>query len=121
MYLCRTSVNRDGRQWEMCGVIPAETVMESRLHRLGYVEARTASPGLFGPAGTVFRGHEFHWSSMNLDVSPQPVVEIRKPGLNAVQPEGFRLKNVWGTYVHAHFASNPDIPAHWAAFLSSLS
>ncbi len=121
MYLCRTLVNRDGCRREMCGVIPAETVMGPRLHRLGYVEARTVSPGLFGPAGTTFRGHEFHWSSTSLDVSRQPAVEINKPGLDTKQLEGFRLKNVWGTYVHAHFSSNPDIPANWVAFLSSPS
>jgi len=118
MYLCRTLVDRDGCRREMCGVIPAETMMESRLHRLGYVEARTLAPGLFGPAGTMFRGHEFHWSSTSLDVVHQPAVEINKPGLASTQLEGFRLKNVWASYVHAHFASNPDLPAHWASFLS---
>ncbi len=119
MYLCRTLVDRDGCRREMCGVIPAETMMESRLHRLGYVEARTTSSGLFGPAGTMYRGHEFHWSSIVVDGSAQQAVEIKKPGEFSRHPEGFRLKNVWGTYVHAHFASNPEIPANWSSFLLS--
>lgn len=120
MYLCRTLTDRDGCRREMCGVIPAATMMESRLHRLGYVEAETVSPGLFGPAGTGYRGHEFHWSSMVMDDVLPPSVEIRKPGELSAKPEGIHLKNVWASYVHTHFASNPDIPANWAAFLSSL-
>jgi len=49
----------------------------------------------------------------------QPAVEINKPGELSTHPEGIRCKNVWASYVHAHFASNPDIPANWASFLSS--
>jgi len=119
MYLCRFLTDRDGCRREMCGVIPAATIMESRLHRLGYVEVKTTSPGLFGPTGTAYRGHEFHWSSMTMDDAMQPAVEIKKPGDLSSHPEGFRWKNVWASYVHAHFASNPGIPANWAAFLSS--
>jgi len=105
----------------MGGVVPAATVMESRLHRLGYVEARTMAPGIFGPAATAYRGHEFHWSSINMDGSPLPAVEIHKPGELSTHAEGIRFKNVWGTYVHAHFASNPEIPANWASFLTRQS
>lgn len=119
MYLCRTLADRDGCRREMCGVIPAETVMGSRLHRLGYVEAKTAASGLFGPAGTSFKGHEFHWSSLAVDGEVETALTINKPGVSSVQPEGVHIKNVWASYVHAHFASNPDIPANWASFLSS--
>lgn len=121
MYLCQSLVDQQGRRRKMCGLIPKTTVMESRLQRLGYVEAKTTSPGLFGPAGTLYRGHEFHWSSMDEDGDGalKAAVEIKKPGDLSARPEGIRLQNVWGTYVHAHFASNPEIAANWVSFLSS--
>ncbi len=119
MYLCRQLTDREGRSWPMAGVVPAAAAMETRLHRLGYVEAKTAAAGLMGPAGTIYRGHEFHWSSMTGLEKQPPALFIRKPGGNvdSWQPEGYRRGNVWGTYVHAHFASRPEMGASWAAFL----
>ncbi|MBW1645245.1 MAG: cobyrinate a,c-diamide synthase [Deltaproteobacteria bacterium] len=118
MYLCRQLVDRDGRRWPMCGIVPATAAMESRLHRLGYVEVRTAAAGLCGPAGTLYRGHEFHWSSMTGLDGCSPAVFRRRPRGGDWQPEGYHRDRVWGTYVHAHFASNPALAAHWAAFLA---
>ena len=33
---------------------------------LGYREVTTLAETLFGPAGTTLRGHEFHWSDMEM-------------------------------------------------------
>lgn len=46
--------------YEMCGVFSGELRKQDRLVRFGYIEAETKTAGLFGPAGTVLRGHEFH-------------------------------------------------------------
>jgi len=43
----------------MCGIVPAEIRMGTKLHSLGYREIKTSIPTFFGPAGTILRGHEF--------------------------------------------------------------
>ncbi|SFG74203.1 nicotinate-nucleotide--dimethylbenzimidazole phosphoribosyltransferase [Oribacterium sp. WCC10] len=48
------------KQFEMCGVFSGEATKKQRLVRFGYISAETKLPGLFGEAGTVLKGHEFH-------------------------------------------------------------
>ena len=48
----------------MCGVLPHDSVNAGKLVRFGYVTLTAQRDGLLGPAGTVLRGHEFHyWDS----------------------------------------------------------
>lgn len=49
----------DGRQ--MCGVLPHDSTNTGKLVRFGYITLTAKRDGLFGPAGTVFHGHEFHY------------------------------------------------------------
>ena len=52
----------DGRA--MCGVLDHESQNAGKLTRFGYVTLTAKKDGLLGPAGTVLRGHEFHyWDS----------------------------------------------------------
>lgn len=115
MYLCERLTDTDGNMHEMCGVLPAETQMENRLHRLGYVEATTLQDGLFGAAGTKLRGHEFHWSSSRVTGEAKPVFEVRFTRGNKTGKIGLCRKNVWGSYAHLHFASNPEACRSWLA------
>ncbi|ETP73708.1 cobyrinic acid a,c-diamide synthase [Lachnospiraceae bacterium JC7] len=55
-----SSMKPDEAGYEMCGVFSGELRKKDRLVRFGYVEAETKTAGLFGPAGMVLRGHEFH-------------------------------------------------------------
>ena len=50
----------------MCGVLPGDSAMQTQLRALGYREVTTLAETLFGPAGTTLRGHEFHWSDMEM-------------------------------------------------------
>ena len=48
----------------MCGVLDHESFDTGRLVRFGYVTLTAKKDGLLDPAGTVLRGHEFHyWES----------------------------------------------------------
>jgi cobyrinic acid a,c-diamide synthase len=94
----------------MAGVVPATGRMSERL-TLGYRTATTAGPSPLGPAGTTFRGHEFHYSRTD-------------PGGDALWlasrfgegPEGFATPRLLATYVHHHPGGDP---AAVAAFLAS--
>jgi cobyrinic acid a,c-diamide synthase len=102
----------------MCGALPGRTRMESKLRRLGYVEAVTLVDGMFGPAGTRLRGHEFHWSALEPGTEEaEPVFGVRFARDGRRERVGLRRANVWASYAHLHFASHPAVAARWAEML----
>ncbi|MBN2233097.1 MAG: cobyrinate a,c-diamide synthase [Deltaproteobacteria bacterium] len=119
MYLCRALIDRDGRRHPMAAILPAETVMENRLHRLGYREATLLADGLFGPVGTVVRGHEFHWSSIAGDTGSTAFYDLRRADGSPAGCAGMRIKNVWASYLHVHFASAPGAARAFARALTT--
>ncbi|WP_067052036.1 cobyrinate a,c-diamide synthase [Methanofollis ethanolicus] len=63
IYLCeRLSSDAD---YPMAGVLPADARMNTRFQALGYVEAECTGTSPLLPAGLTFRGHEFHYSSVD--------------------------------------------------------
>lgn len=45
---------------DMTGILPGECHDTGHLVRFGYLLMKTVKDGLYGPAGTVLRGHSFH-------------------------------------------------------------
>ncbi len=88
----------------MCGALPVRTRMTGKLRALGYREVVTTVDTPLGPAGTSFRGHEFHYSEL---ASTELLPVYRTHGRNGDGVEGWARGRVLGSYVHAHFASNP--------------
>jgi cobyrinic acid a,c-diamide synthase len=91
----------------MCGVLPLRTKMGPALRSFGYRDVVTTAPTLLGPAGTAWRGHEFHYSDLDGQPGVAPVFQTR--GWAGEGVEGWARGNVLGTYVHAHFGSNPAL------------
>ncbi|MEE4240404.1 MAG: cobyrinate a,c-diamide synthase [Desulfopila sp.] len=102
MYLTEGITDLEGCFHPMAAVFPCRTVMQKKRAALGYREITTQSSSFFGPAGTVLRGHEFHYSTV--DAMPSSVERL----YSAVNTpaEGYRYNNVIGGYMHLHFASN---------------
>ena len=120
MYLSRELVDLDGRSWPMCGILELATTMGRRRFRLGYVEAESRSETIFGPAGTRWRGHQFHWSEPDRKPDPdQAPLACRRPREDSRRPAGYRKNRVLATYIHAHFGNNPEIANHWRNFLTA--
>ena len=112
MLLCDAIRTLDGARHAMAGVLPGEAVMHDRLRALGYVEVETQRDGLLGPAGTRFRGHEFRYSLLDGVPEAAPrAYEVQKRRNGERYPEGYVRGGVLGSYVHAHWASNPAVPA----------
>ena len=88
----------------MAGLLPVRTVMRDRLVSLGYREVTTVVDTILGPAGTVFRGHEFHHSE--LDGAPPLAPAYTMTGWRGAGVEGWTRGRALGSYVHAHFGSN---------------
>ncbi len=87
----------------LCGVIAAHGRMTNRL-TLGYRTAtfQTATP--IGPAGTVVRGHEFHYSSV------EPAGEaLSLEGRRGASRGGWASPTLLASYLHLHLAGAPHL------------
>ncbi len=112
MVLFEAIVTPEGR-YQMAGVLPGEAVMHERLRSLGYAEIETVADSDLGPAGTVFRGHQFRYSEpAGLPDSLERIYQVRDRRGSGTS-EGFRRGRALGSYVHAHWGSNPDLPGRF--------
>ncbi|MFA7535966.1 MAG: cobyrinate a,c-diamide synthase [Desulfuromonadales bacterium] len=101
---------------EFVGIFPAAARMLSRRRALGYREVTLAVDCPLGPAGTVLRGHEFHYSAMEVPASVPRVYRLSRRGGEDLGVEGYLLHNVLGSYIHLHFGSHPQVAAHFVEF-----
>lgn len=104
LWLCRTL---DGKS--MAGVIPADGAMTGRL-TLGYREATAEIPSPVGPPGTVVRGHEFHYST----VEPAGDALTFRSRFGE-RPDGFATPTLLATYLHHHPGGDPSAVARFVA------
>jgi cobyrinic acid a,c-diamide synthase len=111
MYLCKSLEDQNGRIFEMAGVFGFQTIMAQRLCALGYRRIRFQENTPLGPADTVVRGHEFHYSFIRdpeADQTGRDVYETAdRAGKNRTAP-GWMANQCLGSYVHLHFRSRPQ-------------
>jgi cobyrinic acid a,c-diamide synthase len=108
MYLARELTDKAGKTWPMAGVFDGSCVMQSRFAALGYREVRTTAATLLGPAGTVVRGHEFHYSRTEGEAAGVSVYRVTdRRGPNA-KSRGWLVNRTLGSYVHLHFGACPQ-------------
>ncbi len=110
MYLSRSIKTRDGQVYPMLDLLPFEVTMHERLQALGYAEVEMQEDSFLGAAGMRFRGHQFRYSSVNETSGVSCLYRVRKRRGGAIEAEGYARDNVLASYVHAHWASNPEIP-----------
>jgi cobyrinic acid a,c-diamide synthase len=101
---------------DFVGIFPVTTRMLARRKALGYREVVFTADSILGPAGTVARGHEFHYSEMG--EMPSRIKRTYRVSKNDVDlgSEGYRSKNCLASYLHLHFGSCPGMAA---AFVES--
>ena len=112
MYLSR-SIAWSGRQSDMVGVIPADTVMHARPQGRGYVRLRETSNAPWpsdAPPGE-FAAHEFHYSSLeNMAESLTFAYEVlRGTGIDG-RHDGIVINNLLACYSHMRDTRQH----HWA-------
>ncbi len=116
MYLGRMLTCLDGTRYPMAGVLPIETAMLEKLKVLGYAEVAWAGGSLWGAAGQVARGHEFHYSEITAEPRPadgwQPAYTVRRRRAEPASG-GFFRDRVLAGYVHLHWASRPEAIDHF--------
>ena len=98
----------------MAGAVRARSSMTPRL-TLGYRTATTTMDTPIGPAGTMLRGHEFHYS-----VTDPPGDAFELSGRHGSGVGGFGQRHLIASYVHAHLGARPDLAEAFVSACSTL-
>lgn len=100
MVLGRALTDADGTTHVMAGLLPVETSFAKRALQLGYREATVVSPCVLGPAGTVFRGHEFHYATMIAEDTDGRLFTL-VDAFGDIQPSaGHICGSIAGSFIH---------------------
>ncbi len=109
MYLSREIIAFDGRSHPMVGLVPAVCRMQSRLQTVGYIEATALGDNILCRAGDALRGHEFHFSRMELTGPADDfdwAFQFKKMRTGNVYFGGYAAGSLLASYLHMHFAGN---------------
>ena len=108
MYLTEGITDEKESFFRLLSLLPGRTRLGKKVRALGYCEAAFARDTVLGPAGETARGHVFHWAALeDVPGEAEKVLTVTKG--NETIREGFSYKNVLGSWVHLHFASNPSM------------
>ena len=115
MVLCDALMLDDGPR-PMAGLLPPRPRFFRRPQGLGYVTARVTAKNPFHPLGSVWRGHEFHYSRCEWPEGPLPACSLElSPGTGmyekgGIHYDGLLSRRTFACWTHL-FA--PAVP-HWA-------
>lgn len=101
MALGEALTDADGVTHRMLGLLSHATSFARRKMNLGYRQARLAADGPLGPAGSLLRGHEFHYASVTDPGTDAPFAELADGLGTPIGPAGGRRGTVSGTFFHA--------------------
>jgi cobyrinic acid a,c-diamide synthase len=91
----------DGVGHRMTGLLRHATSFAAPKLHLGYREARLLADSPLGKAGTLLRGHEFHYAALVIPGNDEPLLELNDGEGKRLGPAGGRRGHVTGTFFHA--------------------
>jgi len=112
MFLTRAIADREGREHEMVGVIPARVQMRSTLQAIGYRSVRAVRDSPLMAQGDLLRGHEYHQSAVTFAVADPPHA-YELVGLRGVRYDGYATQTLSAGYAHLYFGSRPLVAQRW--------
>ena len=107
MVLGQSLEDAAGRHHQMTGLLGHATSFARRKLHLGYRTARLLSDGTLGAKGTLVRGHEFHYASLQSAGEDEPFAELADGEGRELGVAGGRRGRVTGTFFHAIAAAKP--------------
>lgn len=115
MYLCHQLVDLQESTWSMVGVIPSTVTMQAKL-TLGYRQAIALQDSPIAMVRQHAVGHEFHRSQL-LAVSDSPLWQLKGVHQSStIQTEGWKIGQVYASYLHLHWGCNPSIPKRFVEY-----
>lgn len=100
MVLGHGLTDAEGHRHAMAGLLTLETSFARRRLHLGYRRARLATDTPLGPAGTAYRGHEFHFATVVSGPATTPLFTTRDAADQDRGPAGECRGSVSGSFVH---------------------
>ncbi|WP_436347941.1 cobyrinic acid a,c-diamide synthase [Natronorubrum sp. FCH18a] len=105
MAMSQSLTTAEGNRHEMAGILPADVTMHDRYQALDHVELGALEGTLTANVGERIRGHEFHYSSADVDGDARFAFEtVRGDGIDG-DHDGLTEYESLGTYVHVHAES----------------
>jgi cobyrinic acid a,c-diamide synthase len=101
MYLGKSIVNATAEEYETVGFLDLKTSMAERSLTLGY--------RVLYYKDKVYRGHEFHYSSVQTKAIPDSMGDIRNAKDEAVTMKLYCKKNVVASYMHFYWGDGNDL------------
>jgi cobyrinic acid a,c-diamide synthase len=90
-----------GARQAMVGLLGHATSFATRKLHLGYREARLLADGALGRAGSMIRGHEFHYATLVSPGADEPFLELSDAQGQPLARTCGRRGHVSGTFFHA--------------------
>jgi cobyrinic acid a,c-diamide synthase len=101
MVLGQGLTDADGTRHAMTGLLGHATSFAHRKLQLGYREARLRIDSPIGSAGSVVRGHEFHYATLVSPGDDAPLADLTDGQGGPLGASGGRRGRVTGTFFHA--------------------
>ncbi len=99
MSLGRGLVDAEGERHAMVGLLPLETSFADRNLSLGYRAMTSLADSPLGPAGSQFRGHEFHYASILSQEGPA-AFRAQNASARTLGEVGLHFGKVFGSFMH---------------------
>ncbi len=116
MYLSK-SIN--GKK--MCNVFNYPSKMTKNVQALSYVISEAQNDNIILKKGDIFRGHEFHYSKVNIGgIKPKFAFKILRGKGILGSEDGLMEKNTVASYVHTHVAACPQFALNLTRSASSF-
>lgn len=101
MYLGKSIVTATAEEYETVGFLDLKTSMAERSLTLGY--------RVLHYKDKVYRGHEFHYSSLKTETIPDSIGDVRNAKGEEVKMKLYRKKNVVASYMHFYWGDGNDL------------
>ena len=102
LYLARELEH--GKQFRMCGILPATARMTGTVQALGYVAGKSVNGYAAFSHGLTVRGHEFHYSRVEPDRDARFALVLSRGKGIAGGKDWLVSGNAIGSYTHAYFS-----------------
>ena len=100
MVLGEALTDADGRTHRMAGLLPLVTSFAERRLHLGYRALTLLQDGPLGPAGSRYRGHEFHYATTISASDDGALFAVTDPWGADLGTAGLRRGSVAGSFIH---------------------
>jgi cobyrinic acid a,c-diamide synthase len=100
MVLGEALIDAAGKRHRMAGLLPLVSSFAERRLSLGYRHMALVADGPLGPAGTGFRGHEFHYTTVRSEGAADRLWSAADAAGADLGASGLRRGPVFGSFFH---------------------